>query len=28
LGKDKFRIILYPFTFLSEFLWLSNEIVI
>ncbi|MDD3263187.1 MAG: recombinase family protein [Candidatus Absconditabacteria bacterium] len=28
LEKDKFRIILYPFTFLSEFLGLANEIVI
>jgi hypothetical protein len=28
LGSDKFRIILYPFTFLSELLWLPKEIVI
>jgi hypothetical protein len=28
LGKDKFRIVLYPFIFLSELLWLPKEIVI
>jgi len=28
LESDKFRIILYPFTFLSELLWLPKEIVI
>jgi hypothetical protein len=28
LEKDKFRIILYPFRFLTEFLWLPEEIVI
>jgi len=26
LGNDKFKIILYPFTFLSELLWLPKEI--